>query len=51
MVITYQTPCLLQASFTEVLEVERSTIAAFTALVVKLSESSFRPIFLKVGVS
>ena len=35
---------------TSILEVERNVINAFAGLVVKLSEASFRPIFLKVSV-
>ena len=35
---------------TSILEVERNVINAFAGLVVKLSEASFRPIFLKVSL-
>ena len=41
----------IQISMSELLEVEKKVIGAFTALVVKLSEASFRPIFLKVSLS
>ena len=39
-----------QVDLTSVLEVEKNIINAFACLVIKLSEASFRPVFLKVSV-
>ena len=42
---------LPQVDLTSVLEVERNIINAFPCLVIKLSETSFRPVFLKVSLN
>lgn len=39
---------ILQITDVDILEVETAMNEAFTELVVKLSEASFRPIFIKV---